>query len=357
MKKRNYTISFLKFIFSIFIVIYHCQFLFNKIRGFVLFKRGYLAVEFFFIVSGYYFMSSIEKDEKSKKDIFLLNVKNTFNKLKKFLPITIIAWMMTCLIGYFLKSLKISEMLLSIYNGLLIGMVGIGHNLNVPIWYLSASLITMFILYPIIRANKKRYIYYVAPLIVLFVLGYTYRHYTSLDLTIYSSNNLFYSGMLRCIAELNIGIIIYEFIKWFNKFLKKINDSNKIKKIKIIMQIFEIILYVAIFLFMLLAGTKSRVDYVLLLCIICATTISLSQQTYINKLLSHKIIIYLEQLSLYIYVNQQIIIFNLKAWLKNNTLGYYKSIVLVLLSTIIFSVIEYGIIKRIKKKKIINNIK
>ena len=70
--KRNGIISILKFILSILVVIYHGK----KISGISKFKivpLGYLCVDFFFIVSGYYFYKSILKlksDTNIYKEIF-----------------------------------------------------------------------------------------------------------------------------------------------------------------------------------------------------------------------------------------------------------------------------------------------
>lgn len=351
MKERNAFISFLKFAFSLIIVVFHCHLLFRKTGVFLFSKRGYLAVEFFFIVSGFYFMQGVEKNEKSKKNIYLLNFENTIKRFKRFVPITLISGFFICLIAFVFKSIKISNLFLSLYNSLLVGIVGIGYNLNVPIWYLSAIILIMFLLYPIIRNNKQRYIYYIAPLIVLFGLGYMYKKYPSLDLSSYLWNNLFYSGLLRCLVDINIGILVYELIKYFNKRMKKIKEKKRKKRIRIGLQIIEIILYLFIFAYMLFAGYKNKNDYFLLICILCATTITLSEQTYIKKIFSHKFVYYLEKLSLYIYINQQIFITLLSLLLKKYNIGYYKYVIFVLIFDIIFSVIEFAIIGKIKKHK------
>ena len=351
MKERNAFISFLKFAFSLIVVVFHCHLLFRGANIFLFSKRGYLAVEFFFIVSGFYFMNGIEKNEKSKKNIYLLNFDNTIKKFKRFVPITLIAGILTCIIAFIFKDIKLSNIFLSIYNSLLVGIVGIGYNLNGPIWYLSAIIVIMFLLYPIIRKNKERYIYYIAPLIVLFGLGYMYKQYPSLDLSSYLWNNLFYSGLLRCLVDINLGILVYEFIKYFNKKMKKIKEKKCKKRIRIILQIIEIVLYLFIFGFMIFAGYKNKNDYFLLLCILCATTITLSEQTYIKKIFSHKFVYYLEKLSLYIYINQKIFITLLSILLKRYDIGYYKFVLFTLIFDIIFSIIEIAIIEKIKKHK------
>lgn len=68
-KQRNTYIDFLRVLFCIFICLYH----WNKGH----FGGGYLGVDFFFILSGFYMMQGFEnnREELAKKDIYL-NVGN-----------------------------------------------------------------------------------------------------------------------------------------------------------------------------------------------------------------------------------------------------------------------------------------
>ena len=50
MEKKNYTIDLLRFIFCIVIMLFHIS---GEIEG-TPFNFGYMGVEFFFIVTGYY---------------------------------------------------------------------------------------------------------------------------------------------------------------------------------------------------------------------------------------------------------------------------------------------------------------
>ena len=59
--KRNQTIELLRFFFAVVIVLYHGRVIFPI----SLFPSGYLAVEFFFIVSGYMMVKSSKKQQDS----------------------------------------------------------------------------------------------------------------------------------------------------------------------------------------------------------------------------------------------------------------------------------------------------
>lgn len=60
MKGRNGTIDFFKFLFTIIIVFYHLDNLIDNPADRIT-KCGYIAVEFFFIVSGYLLMKKADK--------------------------------------------------------------------------------------------------------------------------------------------------------------------------------------------------------------------------------------------------------------------------------------------------------
>lgn len=62
-KARNYELDFWKFIAAIFVVLVHSYSLFDG--EFLVASQGRLAVEFFFLVTGFLFAHSIIRDERS----------------------------------------------------------------------------------------------------------------------------------------------------------------------------------------------------------------------------------------------------------------------------------------------------
>ena len=63
-KEENYFIDFLRFIFSICIVIYHGR-LFALNEYDAILRNGHYGVDFYFIVTGYLMMNTIFKTKKS----------------------------------------------------------------------------------------------------------------------------------------------------------------------------------------------------------------------------------------------------------------------------------------------------
>ena len=75
-------------------------------------------------------------------------------------------------------------------------------------WYISAMLLTMLACYPLLLKFKKTYLYVIAPLVAIFVLGYMNHESTGLA-NVSSYMGLLYKCQLRAIAEINLGVVLY----------------------------------------------------------------------------------------------------------------------------------------------------
>ena len=67
-QKRNGIVSLWKFIFALVIAFFHGGEFFQPNEN-VFFLKGYIVVEFFFIISGFYFASEVLKKEYDIKHI------------------------------------------------------------------------------------------------------------------------------------------------------------------------------------------------------------------------------------------------------------------------------------------------
>ena len=77
MKKRNGKIDFLRLFFAVIIVLHHSRYVLGYEES--IFIGGALAVEFFFIVSGYLMMAHIAKLEGAKRPAARLDAGNESN--------------------------------------------------------------------------------------------------------------------------------------------------------------------------------------------------------------------------------------------------------------------------------------
>lgn len=346
MNKRNGLISMMKFIFAIIIVLFHG----NSIKGenkFLIAYNGYICVEFFFIVSGYFFAKLVERDWNKKTNIYKDNVNIIIRKLKKFLPFTIVASAILIVIKLLFNEISMGNIFLSVFNTFLVDMSGmITYRINIPVWYLSALLISMFILYPIIRKNKEKYIYYFAPLIVLFGAGYINNNFTNLDVWNNKWNLFISAGLVRSMMDINIGILIYFFIKNIQEKIQKIST-----KVKIILNIITFLLYSFFFCFIFFYERTGKLDFFALLIISLSTLLSFSGVIY-DKFLNNKFVYYLEKLSLPIFINHFIFkdIFNKMG--SSNNYKFIFLLIIYVLSSVVFSMLELKIMDLIKKRRV-----
>ena len=223
---RNGQLDFLKFIFSLVVVLYHGRLLGSSSAGDKLFfEKGYIAVEFFFMVSGFFFIPSVERffakasAQNKYNSVFKENIGYIGNKIKSILGLYIIsvifAFVMYTL--YYVKSVTefdffkyVLTMSKSIWNILLLqSSVTSQLNINSVTWYISAMFIVMFVLYPLVRCKKDLFVRYICPIGSIFLLGVLVAEKGLLGVYDMTAIHLT-KGIIRAFMGIMIGCIIYE---------------------------------------------------------------------------------------------------------------------------------------------------
>ena len=127
----------------------------------------------------------------------------------------IIAWVLALLINYVAREEKTIRGFLSMLmdgfgEGSLLFMAGIGSTtFNAVMWYLSSMLISMAILYPLIRKYPDNMTKIILPVAVILMLGYLYQNYGTLRSPT-QWIGFTYKGNIRAISEISMGVIGYE---------------------------------------------------------------------------------------------------------------------------------------------------
>lgn len=344
-KKHNGIISFWKFMFCMMIVVFHLT---EKNGGIGIFSAGRIGVEFFFIVSGYF----MTKKALSKEDNCTNIGKETFQYIWKkaisFFDYMLIAFIISFFVKNWVSTFKKNEIVNSVWNLCFLEMSGIKSTAVVgQTWYISAMLISMLILYPLIRRYRKNFTYLIAPLIVIFIGGWISHKYGNITgRTVWTG--LIYKGLLRAIFELAIGSILYEF-------------SNKIKTInfnkvgKIFLNIIELVGFSSIFIIINIKDASNKYDFIMILIISISLAIAFSEKTILYNLSNNKFCYYLEKLSLPIYLNHIWIILIINKTLPQ--LSYWRKLIILLIFTIIISIIIQQFITLIRKVNLRNVLK
>lgn len=213
LKSRNSSIDLLKLYFSIIIALYHFGILFMP----ELIPLGYIAVEGFFMITGYFMMHSVNKAEHNDLGKDTLHfITHKFSSF--FLPLlfssliafaTLIAYRNYTLYDIVFRTMYL---LSEIFPLQITGLRSFAPTRVA--WYLSSMMVSLLILYPIARKTKKAFTRIICPLAVFLIYGalcYEYKHIDTIMDLFY--NTPVRTGLLRGIAGICTGCIIYECVK------------------------------------------------------------------------------------------------------------------------------------------------
>lgn len=302
-KRKNGEIEFLRFLFSLIIVVHHSRNIVGDENSF--FLRGSFAVEFFFIVSGYLMMSQVQKLKKTSKEKRIGKETGLYvlHKAAIIFPSAFISFVVSIpfVLITSMASLKetIEALIDSFFSDVLfLHMTGISpviynNSINGPLWYVSSMLLCMLILYPLLIKYQDIMVYIFAPLSILFILGYLWKtDGTILDPTHWMG--VIYKGNLRAFAELEIGVLCY-----------CITTKLRMKCFKRIVQGIITIVKWASYLFVIvwMFIAKGQLELPCLILLAIGISLSFSQQCLDTNLFNNKICLLLGQWSLLLYMN------------------------------------------------------
>lgn len=231
MKKtlKSGKIEFYRFIFSLCVLGFHMG---KYFRGepdleaglrFEFFPHGSIAVEFFFLVSGFFMARTISRKvqaeanspvKKTDRELSVEYVSFMKHKYFRILPEHIPMFLMTFVIYVVVNHERLGKIFILVFRNipsfflLQMSAISLGNVLHIE-WYISAMLIAMAILYPICRKYYYTFSRYFAPLLGLLVLGYIQKKTSSLTgVSVWMG--LGYKGLLRAIVEIALGTTCYE---------------------------------------------------------------------------------------------------------------------------------------------------
>lgn len=209
MKNKTVSIEALRFIFMLVIAVWH----FGRINPFT---HGYIAVDFYFLLSGYLLYGSYVRHKYDA-------LKYTVEKLKRFYPeyflVFVIAFLMK--LNLLLRdSDAVTLFLNAIPEGLMINSVGVfGGGVNPASWYVSVLMVGGGILYAVLHWNKNVALSIMFPLLVLF--SYTYLMGFGGSLEQFANDGFISQCLLRGMAGMALGAVIAAFKERYMESLEK----------------------------------------------------------------------------------------------------------------------------------------
>lgn len=300
MQKRNGEIDFLRFLFSLVIVIHHFEnnYLFSH------FRNGYVAVEFFFIVSGYLMASHVHRMQhrpQSWGEIANSTWSFVMKKVGSFFRYYVCVCVLSLVVRHIMIRHTSAESLLKALIASIptfsLTFMGLNfHNMSLYIgntWYLSAMLIGLVILYPILLRSFDFASKWLFPLAAMFLLAYLYHQYT-VD-TWNEWTGLCYTGVLRAVADLAVGVSLFPLVSLLVEKGKQLSKAG--------LMLVTVIKYACFALFTALAyGFFFDPKYVLHALLFCAIGIALSFSNVGYTIPDSKATRYLGKISLVIYI-------------------------------------------------------
>ena len=213
-KQHNVTIDFLRFLFSVIVVLHHSRYVLGDDNCY--FLGGSLAVEFFFFVSGYLLLVGADKAGRENgagtNGIGAETLHFILHKIRSFLPEFLIAWWIGFILIGVVRQYGVLDYLKAFGNDFweltLVKMSGLfTHGIDGAMWYLSAMLLGMALLYPLLRMKRDLMTHLVCPLLALFLYGYLCQaEGHPRDPIVWLG--LCYKGLVRAVAGLCTGVVI-----------------------------------------------------------------------------------------------------------------------------------------------------
>lgn len=212
--KRNGLIECLRLMFTMYVLLHHSAFVSHGEEA--MFKSGWLGVEFFFLLSGY--LMAREEAHMPSGNVDTLG-PDTFRfiskKIKRLFPYLAFAFIVNFVVWSIPSSRFSAQYVEHAISGLLNFIFAysagfhsedffyIGYS-----WYISAMILTMVFLFPLLRKNRKTFMYVYAPLIVFFGMGLFAFMYGRVGYAI-SDDWILSNGILRASFDLCLGCLSY----------------------------------------------------------------------------------------------------------------------------------------------------
>lgn len=296
-QNRNGTIEILRFIFIWVVVCYHAtpMFSFSKF-----FTGGFMAVEFFFILSGFFMAAHAAKKApvvQPGRDVFDF----LKHKISGIYPAFLICFITAFIVRECFETTQISSRFLYrvIYS---FGELGFLQMAGFPAycatgvgWYLSALFLSMLLLYPLLRKNKSLFVFVIAPVLCIFLLGFIVRTTGHLSVPDHLYFGVVYKGVLRALADISLGCICFELCRYWKTLSWTRAGQRALTGL-------EVLCYAAA-LFMITASHVRPFSVFAVVLFTLGIAATMSGKTFSDGKFSGKVPFFLGQISFVIYLS------------------------------------------------------
>lgn len=321
--KKNNNIELWRFIFTIGVALLH----FGYINGF------YIAVDFFFILSGFLICKSVFNGQQEEAGFYIKSRITRLYPHYLFSFIVMLIWNINSRLaseGVIAKTFFVDSLLEANFLQILYPFSSAVNGIT---WYISALIICIPIIIYCLIHYKNFYVHVIAPYSALFIYAYFLSNWAHIDFGLVWIGNC-NGGLIRGFAGLNLGIVAYTLYKQLSVF-------NFTKLFHNILSVIELILFALVLVYACLFR-QTKFDFAAIIILFVVTIIAFLEKGFLYKITNNKLVAYLGKLSYPMYLNQLFIgVMVASHWQSGNNI--YRSVFFVL-ALIIYSMFTLKIV-------------
>lgn len=330
---RINSFSIWRIVFTFVIIIFHLVNGTDFYSKYPMFQyHWYIAVEFFFVLSGYLLMQHLENHPEET------TWQYTAHRFLRLFPEYFVICLLRVIIVYGSEGpvMLLYRILMNWQEFFM--LQGVGTNIfpyiNNPGWYVSSLLICGHLIYYLLRNHKKAFIEFIGPVIVIVSFSYMYRNYASLE-NFYETKGIFMNtGIIRGLMAMTLGVFAYESAGKIRPLLTKARAAWAF--------VLEIVLYLFVIVFSILTP-ETRHDFLFLFVFFVAVICS-GVNSFVIKLCRCRVIMFLDELSYTMYLSH-FTVFCLVGRVYRSDTWEWIQIPITLVSVILLSVIIHYPVK------------
>lgn len=294
---RNGAIDFWKFIFSLMVVQFHSSNL-TKIKT-TPFVGGAIAVEFFFLVSGWLMAASISRHDEASIVTGRDSRDFMLHKIRGLCPEIFIAWGIGFIVQHIARkgvtvSVLIKDLMTGVWDMFFLRESGLeGFKANPAAWYISAMLLAMLVLVPLFFHSRDMFINVWAPILAIASLGWLSKNVGDLRGPT-DWLGFCYKGWLRAVGELCMGVICWDICQ-------KIKDIPFSKLARVLFTALELCCYLGVTAWSY-SHKGSQMDFVMLLLFAAGVVVTFSRQSLLSSIFNKPLVYFLGKISFPIYL-------------------------------------------------------
>lgn len=296
---RNLSVELLRFLFALLVVMVHTHGLRPDDPNQYPFAGGYIAVEFFLILSGYFIVKSTSEVKAAPDQCGKISLQLTW---KKFQSIFFYVFS-SVILEYAVEAIARQESLhtivknymYSVFEFLLFPMTGIYQTFfNLPLWYLSA----FFLVLPFFQYLLLRFRDFATTVFLMIVPLVVYGHFCVTYGELDKWNiwyGFFYIGTLRVLAGLCVGGLLF----FASSSLRKI-QFTKISQVCV--SIFQLGIIATVFIISY-GKAHSRMDFILVSLLALLILFTLSDKGVFSHIVKGRFFALLGKLSVPLFTS------------------------------------------------------